>query len=107
MSTRSRIAIFMLDDYLSVYCHFDGDRVGDSLEKEHNTRKKAEGLISLGDLSYVMPGDVCSYHRDRGDPWELVQPTTSYSKEELIETSCRSGAEYLYIFTDHWERKKL
>lgn len=118
MSTRSRIAVKTKDGKIrSVYCHYDGYNNGEILEEHYDSQEAAEGLIALGDLSYLEakpapePGQAHSwekpaegvtvaYHRDRGEPWEVTKPEEAGSEEELIEQGSATDAEYIFLFED-------
>lgn len=85
MSTRSTIAVkFPNGAVKAVYCHFDGypEGVGATLSEHYNTQKKAETVVSLGDLSVLDESMECpaghsfrsraaghsvAYGRDRGE----------------------------------------
>ena len=59
MATRSRIAIQIGDKVHSVYCHWDGypEGVGNELITRFNSRELAEGLIKLGNRSWLIQPD--------------------------------------------------
>ena len=121
MSTKSRIAMKQNDGtYKSIYCHHDGylTGVGRTLYKNYRDPIKVELMINLGDLEclkeYIYPDtsrihnfdnpqcDVCvSYHRDRGESFNY---TIFQNKDDLIEYTCKTDQEYLYIFeNDNWQ----
>jgi len=85
MATRSRIAIELADGSVeSIYCHWDGypEHNGRLLTDHYTLPEKVQGLIDLGDISYLAPileptdahsfnkpedGVVVAYGRDRGE----------------------------------------
>ncbi len=101
MSTRSTIAIKLDDTYHAIYCHFDGydhdNGVGPTLRKYHSSFEHAKKLIKLGNLSYIHKDEVCSYHKDRGDPWSRCCPRVLNSEEALIRHAKSCDANYMYL----------
>ncbi len=56
MATRSTISIIKKNNTIqSIYCHFDGDTVGNILNEYYNDYEKVIELINLGSLSYLTP----------------------------------------------------
>lgn len=101
MSTRSFIGILIPDMKVKyVYCHHDGylSNNGKILTQHYNDEKKAEELVSLGDMSSL--GDTIKecefYHRDREEPFEDVAPAIC----DLSEYLCKNDVPYLYLFRD-------
>ena len=114
MSTRSYICIENEDKTISgIYCHSDGYLTynGAMLLDHYSDRDKVKELISLGDLSTLLPKlhpekdkphsfdydkrqeDVCVFYgRDRGEIG--VEPTTV----ELEKLDKDIFIEYVYVF---------
>ena len=114
MSTRSYICIENEDKSISgIYCHSDGYLTynGAMLLDHYSDREKVKELISLGDLSTLLPklhpdkdkphsfdydnrqDDVCVFYgRDRGE--NGVQATTV----ELEKLDKDIFIEYVYVF---------
>ena len=100
MSTRSRIARRLADGrYHSIYCHFDGKRVGQVLREHYPSEGDARSVINHGDLSTVEP-DALDAYRDRGESWQLVRPKSSPDLSHLIGLAWETGADYLYYWQD-------
>ena len=51
--------------YHSVYCHFDGDLVGQVLREHYPSEQDARTVINHGDLSSIEPDRLNAY-QDRG-----------------------------------------
>lgn len=114
MSTQCGIAIKTEKGYETIYVHSDGypDYMWPMLTNNYNSEELAAKLVSMGDASYISDNlepkgphsfdkpdfDVCCfYHRDRGEDWSDVLPT-SYNKRELFNCFY-----YSYIWEDgHW-----
>lgn len=108
MSTRSRIAR-RLDDgrYRSIYCHFDGDLVGDILRTHYSSEEHARMIVNHGDLSIIKPDAIDTY-RDRGEDWHLVSPKESSDLQQLIGLAWETGAEFIYYWQDGgWQTVEL
>lgn len=121
MATRSFISKLLPDGSVEgVYCHWDGDTVGDVLKAHYADPKKVETLLALGDISSLGPeigqkhsfdnptqGYTVAYHRDRG---EDLAPTMKYSSVPamLAKVPGDFGAEYAYVFDGKaWESHTL
>ena len=100
MSTRSRIAVLLADgSYRSIYCHFDGDLVGQILREYFPTEQDARVLVDLGDISYISKDGAKSY-KEMGDPWHLVKPKCSTDLQALTVLAYDTGAEYLHYWQE-------
>jgi hypothetical protein len=116
MSTRSRIGILYPDGKIqSIYCHFDGDSVGDILNKYYTNIDKIHELIKLGDISYLAPeiGEkqnfdrpnrnwTLAYGRDREETG--IQAKISPNLQYFLHLASEAGRyAYLYnIETGEW-----
>jgi len=108
MSTHSRIAVRTKEgNYKSIYCHFDGNTVGDILAEHYTDEQKVIDLIELGDVSYLQPeiiptedhsfsepqdGVTLFYGRDRGETG--TESLRHLSLQELRKES--TDITYLY-----------
>ncbi|WOG28739.1 hypothetical protein [Endozoicomonas sp. 8E] len=100
MSTRSRIARRLADGrYCSIYCHFDGDLVGNVLQEHYPTEDDAEFIMKRGDMSCITKDSFDAY-RDRGEPWSKIRPRNSDDLQGLIALAWETGAEYIHYWQD-------
>ena len=77
MGTRSTIALEFADGTVEqVYCHWDGypEHNGELLVNHYTSPAAITALMELGDLSSldVTPSSCTAYHRDRNEPWGMV-----------------------------------
>ena len=102
MGTRSLIAVKENDQYLTIYCHSDGDLLLHPLKSFHNGYDLAMALIRLGDLTQLhhKTGKTKSFYQDLGRDWEDHEPR-SYNREELHQAITDCWAEYVYIFKEN------
>ena len=108
MSTRSIIATTVEGNIKAIYCHFDGDAVGQHLQKNYATQEAAEALIQLGDLSYIEGLTVCAYHRDKGEPWHKCQPRQLHDMESLYDYARSEYVNYLHTHNgETWNTQKI
>lgn len=101
MSTRSAIITKTKDGYSGVYCHWDGylEGVGHTLRDHYTDDKKVQELIALGEISILgervgpinhhsfnIPeaGTTLAYHRDRGEPLNIITGPTAKSVADRI-----------------------
>lgn len=95
--------IHIINEYLSIYCHFDGyvnGGVGEALKTSFNTYDKALNLILGGDCSGINSDAIYQYGEEDCDG-----PDQDYSLKELME---RRAEDYNYLFTeeDGWRLVK-
>jgi len=108
MATRSRIAIRIGDKVHSVYCHWDGypEGVGNELITRFNSRELAEGLVELGNRSWLIQPDGCiptSALVGAPSSAELYdEPAEVVSKEqwERFSKDPIDGEQYVYEWID-------
>jgi hypothetical protein len=99
MSTNCGIAVLTDKGYETIYVHSDGypAYMWPMLTENYASEELAKKLVSLGDASFIEekleptsnfhrfgtpePGVSMFYHRDRGEPWSDVAPTTYTAKE--------------------------
>jgi len=93
MSTRSNITVKIEDEFVNVYCHFDGypDYLGSKLVEYFNTIEKATKLVEGGDISSISRDGVPDYYAARGE-------TNVDAVRDLVFTDY--GNEYNYLFVD-------
>jgi hypothetical protein len=111
MSTQCGVAIKTDKGYETIYVHSDGypEYMWPMLTENYNSEELAKKLVSMGDASYIAEkletdqlhsfekpqyDTCCFYHRDRGEPWSDVAPTT-YTAKELF--ACYY---YAYVWED-------
>lgn len=100
MATRSRIAIQIGDKVHSIYCHWDGypEGVGNELITRFNSRELAEGLIELGNRSWLIQPDGYTSYTDElydefDNPYDL-----EFWTQYMYDPQC--GEEYIYEWRD-------
>lgn len=100
MATRSRIAIRIGDKVHSVYCHHDGypEGVGNELVTRFNSRELAEGLIKLGNRSWlIQPVGYTPASDELYDEFPSVDDL-EYWADYIYDPQC--GEEYIYEWRD-------
>ena len=113
MATRSLIGIKLNDNIVKIiYCHWDGypENNGKLLIENYNTPAAITELMELGDLSSLAesPDQCKAYHRDRKEPWGMVEPRDiNYS--ELVDVGYDYGVDYVYVYNEEceWECSRL
>ena len=116
MSTRSYISFKHSDGSITaVYCHSDGypEGVGATLAEHYSSEDSVKKLLQNGDISVLekscdkpeghsferrVKGYTVYYGRDRGE--DDCGARTFSSEGELFVAASRSGAEYLYLFSE-------
>ena len=100
MATRSRIGIQIGDKVHHIYCHWDGypEGVGNELVTRFNSRELAEGLIKMGNRSWLIQPAGYTPASDElyDEPAEIV--SKEYWSDYTIDTRC--GEEYVYEWRD-------
>jgi hypothetical protein len=113
MATRSLIGI-NLDNGITkvIYCHWDGypEHNGQLLVDNYTSPSAVFELMELGDLSNLdtTPAGCKAYHRDRKEPWGMVEPR-DINTSELDAVSKDYGVDYVYTYNDEfeWECSRL
>ncbi len=113
MATRSLIGI-NLDNGITkiIYCHWDGypEHNGELLVNHYTSPAAITALMELGDLSSldVTPSSCIAYHRDRKEPWGMVEPR-DVNTSELAAVGNDYGVDYIYVYNDEheWECSRL
>ena len=109
MATRSLIAVELNNSIIkAIYCHWDGypEGVGMTLVNHYNTPAKITELMEMGDISSL--GDTVKdsifYHRDRKEPWGMVEPRDMWDVE-LRSVANDHDTDYYYVYTNEneWE----
>ena len=113
MATRSLIGINLNDGITKIiYCHWDGypEHNGQLLVNNYNSPSAVFNLMGLGDLSSLdVTLDQCkAYHRDRNEPWGMVEPR-DVNTSELGAVANDYGVDYVYTYNDEfeWECSRL
>ena len=107
MATRSLIGIKLNNNIIkTIYCHWDGypENNGKLLMENYTSPSAVFDLMELGDLSSldVTPDSCTAYHRDRNEPWGMVEPR-DVAYDELDAVAKDYDAEYVYIYNDEFE----
>ena len=107
MATRSLIGIKLEDNIVkTIYCHWDGypAHAGKLLVDNYSTPATITELMELGDLSSLAesPDQCKAYHRDRNEPWGMVEPRDTYVSELGILAN-DYGVDYVYIYNENFE----
>lgn len=91
------------NDYISVYCHWDGyikGGVGESLFKYHTEYDKILNMLLFGYLSFITYDEIRPYYAWRGEkeePWEYVKPNLTN------DTKLSESYDYLFDYqTNKW-----
>ena len=113
MATRSLIGM-NLDNGITkiIYCHWDGypAHVGELLVSDYNTPAAITTLMELGDLSSLdaTPDSCTAYHRDRNEPWGMVEPR-DVNTSELATVGMNYGVDYIYVYNNEheWDCSRL
>jgi hypothetical protein len=107
MATRSLIGM-NLDNGITkiIYCHWDGypEHNGQLLVNNYTSPSAVFDLLELGDLSSLKatPDQCTAYHRDRKEPWGVVEPR-DVNTSELDAVAKDYGVDYVYIYNDEYE----
>ena len=103
MATRSIILSHNIyqDSYRFIYVHNDGDLHYETLVRHWNCRKRANRLVSMGDLmSLRSDGSVLPYYWD--------EPSTRKVKflvnVKIAITQNFPNIEYVYIYENSWKK---
>jgi hypothetical protein len=113
MATRSLIGI-NLDNGITkvIYCHWDGypEHNGQLLVDNYTSPSAIVELMELGDLSSLAetPAKCSAYHRDRKEPWGMVEPR-DVNTSELAAVGNDYGVDYVYVYNENneWECFRL
>tara|TARA_R110001599_G_scaffold117645_1_gene286191 strand:- start:864 stop:1229 length:366 start_codon:yes stop_codon:yes gene_type:complete len=100
MATRSSIAIEEPNGNIyGIYCHWDGDSIGEILKKHYTNADIVRALIDQGDASAIRETIEKSvfYMRDKGESLAQTEPTHEPNFGSFMECYC---AEYNYLFID-------
>ena len=95
-----------------IYCHWDGypEHNGQLLVDHYNSPSAIVELMELGDLSSLAetPAKCSAYHRDRKEPWGMVEPR-DVNTSELDAVSKDYSVDYVYTYNDEfeWECSRL
>ena len=100
MATRSRIAIRIGEKVHSIYCHWDGypEGVGNELITRFNSRELAEGLVELGNRSWLIQPE--GYTPASDELYNEPAESTSYDDWKCYCKYPAGCEEYIYEWRD-------
>ena len=107
MATRSLIGMNLNNGLTKIiYCHWDGypAGVGQTLVNNYTSPAAITALMELGDLSALgeTPDDCLAYHRDRKEPWGMVEPR-DVNTSEITSVGKEYGVDYVYMYNENYE----
>jgi hypothetical protein len=107
MATRSLIGIKLDNIVKTIYCHWDGypEHNGKLLIENYSSPAAITELMELGDLSTldITPDKCKAYHRDRNEPWGMVEPR-EMDINTVVEDAVKDyGVDYVYIYNNEFE----
>lgn len=85
------------NNYLGVYCHWDGDPtgVGETLLKNYSDYESIVNLIAGGDCSCIDRQKVRHYANRKGEKWKFIKP------RQIKKIGDIDGwVSYMYVFKD-------
>ena len=108
MATRSLIGIKLKDNIVkTIYCHWDGypEHNGKLLIDNYSTPTEIFNLMELGDLSSLAesPDQCKAYHRDRNEPWGMVEPRDMLTSTIVGDAVRDYGVDYVYMYNEEFE----
>jgi hypothetical protein len=108
MATRSLIGIKLDNEVVkTIYCHWDGypEHNGQLLVNNYNSPSAVFDLLALGDLSSLAesPDQCKAFHRDRNEPWEMVEPRDMNASTIVKDGEHDYGVDYVYIYNSEFE----
>jgi hypothetical protein len=90
----------------TIYCHWDGypEHNGQLLVDNYTSPSAVFDLLELGDLSSLAetPAKCKAYHRDRNEPYEMVE-ARDVDPDELMSVANDYSADYVYVYNDNNE----
>ena len=107
MATRSLIGIKLDNIVKTIYCHWDGypEHNGKLLIENYSSPAAITELMELGDLSTldITPDKCKAYHRDRNEPWSMVEPREMDMNTVVVDAVKDYGVDYVYIYNNEFE----
>ena len=107
MATRSLIGIKLDNIVKTIYCHWDGypEHNGKLLVENYSSPAAITELMELGDLSTldITPDKCKAYHRDRNEPWSMVEPREMDMNTVVVDAVKDYGVDYVYIYNNEFE----
>jgi hypothetical protein len=108
MATRSLIGIKLDNEIVkTIYCHWDGypEHNGKLLVENYSSPATITELMELGDLSTldITPDKCKAYHRDRNEPWGMVEPREMDINTVVMDAVKDYGVDYVYIYNNEFE----
>jgi hypothetical protein len=96
--------IMVNSDFIAIYCHWDGDDVGETLKEHFNDYETALNLLVGGFCSGIASGHVAHYANRNIDKWCNIKPIQG-SFNKVYETIY---GRYTYLFEDGiWKVGKM
>ena len=90
-------------EYIGIYCHWDGDYVGEVLKKYFKNYETALNLIAGGFCSAIYHAHVTHYANRKGVKWNNIKPIQG----SLDDIRDRIYGIYEYVFKNgQWSSKK-
>lgn len=90
-------------DYIGIYCHWDGDVIGQVLKKLFTDKKAVLNLIAGGFCSSIWYDGVKHYANRSIETWDGIKPIQGSRKK--VEESIDGVYEYLFVNT--WTKRKV
>ena len=90
------------DQYIGIYCHWDGypSGVGAELKKHFKDYASVLNLIVGGSCSSITNGRVRHYANRQKEEWKYLVPSQGKSQSALGRVGRDSWAEYAYCFDE-------
>ena len=96
-------AITLKGDYIAIYCHWDGDDVGDVLKKCYKDYETALNLLVGGYCSRIYFNEVARYGNRLREKWIRIKPIQG----SLDKVRDYIYGKYEYVFKNNkWVSKK-
>jgi len=90
-------------DYIGIYCHWDGDKIGKVLKELFTDKKAVLNLIAGGFCSFIWYDGVKRYANRNCEMWKDIKPIQGSRKK--VEESIYGLYEYVFVNT--WTKRKL
>ena len=98
------------DNYIGIYCHWDGyihGGVGEALKEKFKTYEDALNLVSGGFCSSIEENMVKHYADRKGEIWPNINPVQGKTQKSVYKKFW--DGEYIYLFDEErggWLYKK-
>ena len=84
--------------YIGIYCHWDGDLVGDALKKHFSNYEDVLNLIAGGFCSEIGENEIRHYANRKGEKWKYIKPIQCCSFKEM---KVEIYGYYTYLFANN------